>query len=112
VLLDDTAHPEPDLIVRMYQRRDLRNRMMTSAQVYPRRAIDVSTGASPQLLADVHQPILIGSITFTKRSAQVALICGRQRVLICRRQCRPVPDGVEPYRVSVSFGLITHDSFL
>jgi hypothetical protein len=48
LLVKDTAHPVPDLIVRMHQRRDLRNSMVASAQVHLGCDICVDTCAPSQ----------------------------------------------------------------
>lgn len=66
LFVNDTSHPVPDLIVRMHQRRNLRNRMMTSAQVYPGRDIRVRTCAPPQHRYATHPPIIAQTATTTQ----------------------------------------------
>ena len=58
LVVKDSAHPVPDLIARMHQRRNLRNRMMASAQVYLGRDIRVGTCAPSQPQPGIHPPIV------------------------------------------------------
>jgi hypothetical protein len=66
LLLDNAAHPLPHVIVRMHQRRNLRNGMMASAQVNPGRNVRISIGGPSQPGFGAHLPIVCRHIISCK----------------------------------------------
>ena len=68
LVVKDSAHPVPDLIVRMHQQRNLRNRTMASAQVYLGGNIRVGTCAPSQPKPGIHPPIVAQSAVILQRA--------------------------------------------
>lgn len=68
LVVKDSAHPVPDLIVRMHQRRNLRNRTMASAQVYLGRDTRVSSRAPSQPQPGIHPPIVDQNAVILQRA--------------------------------------------
>jgi hypothetical protein len=58
LVVKDSAHPVPDLIVRTHQRRNLRNSTTAGAQVHPGRDTRVGSRAPPQPWPGIHPPIV------------------------------------------------------
>jgi hypothetical protein len=89
--LENTVHPLPNVIVRMHQGRNLRNSVMTSAQVYLGRNIRVSNCGPSQVWFGIHLPIVAPASSFCKTLCDGVLSCRRSGWLYraWQRPCEP-----------------------
>ena len=91
LVVKDSAHPVPDLIVRMHQRRNLRNRTMASAQVYLSRDIRVGSRPPSQPKPGIHPPIVAQSAVMLQRAPPEAYSSSRRPDVFRHRDWRPSP---------------------
>jgi hypothetical protein len=74
MFLQNTAHPLPDIIVSMRHWRNLRNSVMTSAQVYLARTIRVTDCGPSQVWSGIHLPIVASAPSFLQDTSARALL--------------------------------------
>jgi hypothetical protein len=79
MFLQNTVHPLPDIIVRMRHWRNLRNRVMTSAQVYLARNVCVPDCGPSQVWFGIHLPIVVEASAFCKTFCDGVLSCRMAR---------------------------------